>query len=172
MPDENSTHQLDYNGWIMRVLHARQAPSRLVVLLHGWTGDENSMWVFARNFPEDRFIIAPRAPHPIERGGYSWRALAPGTSRLPTLLDLKPAAVGLIRLVDDLSASLEVDASQFELAGFSQGGALANVMALLYPGRIRRMAILAGFMPDGVETLLERKVLKDKPVFVAHGAAC
>ena len=169
MPDVNNTHQMTYNDWTMRVRHAAQEPARFMLLLHGWTGDENSMWIFARRFPGDMWIAAPRAPHLAEEGGYSWRALQPGTWGLPTLSDLKPAADSLIRLVDDLSASIGVDATQFDVAGFSQGGALTNVLALLYPQRVRRAVVLAGFMPGGVEGLLARRVLVDKPFFVAHG---
>lgn len=177
MPDVNNTHQLNYNGWNMRVRHATEEPARFMLLLHGWTGDENSMWVFARNFRPDLFIAAPRAPHPAVAGGYSWRAVLTGeqrqgqrpTSEFPTLSDLKPAAVGLIHLVDNFSVSIGVDAAQFDLAGFSQGGALVNVLAMLFPHRIRKAAVLAGFMPAGVDDLLDRHVLKEIPFFVAHG---
>ena len=172
MPDANNTHQMTYNGWTMRVRHATEEPTRFMLLLHGWTGDENSMWIFTNRFPTDMWIAAPRAPHASKEGGYSWRPLHSVQDNdwgLPTLSDLKPAAEGLIRLVDNVSASVGVNASQFEVAGFSQGGALANVLALLYPQRIRKAAVLAGFMPAGVDDLLERRVLSGKHFFVAHG---
>ena len=172
MPDVNNTHQMTYNGWTMRVRHAAQKPARFLLLLHGWTGDEDSMWIFARKFPADRWIAAPRGPHAAKEGGYSWRPLHSPQAKdwgLPTLSDLKPAADGLIHLVDDLSASIGVDATQFDVAGFSQGGALTNLLALLYPQRIRKAAVLAGFMPAGVEDLLARRVLAGKRFFVAHG---
>lgn len=172
MLDGNNTHQMVYNGWTMRVREATQAPARFMLLLHGWTGDENSMWVFTRKFPEDLWIAAPRAPYVSQRGGYTWRPVdsARNSDRgLPSFSDLKPAAEDLIRLVDTFSASIGVDTNQFEVAGFSQGGALTNVLALLYPQRIRRAAVLAGFMPSGVDDLLERRVLAGKQFFVAHG---
>ena len=161
-----------YNGWTMRVRHATQAPARFMLLLHGWTGDENSMWIFANRLPADLWIAAPRALHASKQGGYSWRSLHSVLESdwgLPTLSDLKPAAEALIRLVDDVSASISVDATRFEVAGFSQGGALTNALALLYPRRIHKAAVLAGFMPAGVEELLERRVLAGVPFFVAHG---
>ena len=172
MPDANNTHQMTYNGWTMRVRHATEEPARFMLLLHGWTGDENSMWIFTNRFPADMWIAAPRAPHASKEGGYSWRPLHSVQDSdwgLPTLSDLKPAAEGLIRLVDNVSASVGVNASQFEVAGFSQGGALANILTLLYPQRIRKAAILAGFMPAGVDDLLDRRVLSEKHFFVAHG---
>lgn len=172
MPDENKTHQLTYNGWSMRVQHATQEPARFMLLLHGWTGDENSMWIFTRKFPDDLWMAAPRGPHSSEQGGYSWRELQSVQDDdwgLPTLSDLKPAADSLVRLVDDLSASIGVDAKTFDVAGFSQGGALTNVLTLLYPRRIRKAAVLAGFMPDGTEDLIKRRVLDGKDLYVAHG---
>jgi phospholipase/carboxylesterase len=168
----NNTHQMTYNGWTMRVRHAAQDPARFMLLLHGWTGDENSMWVFANRLPADLWIAAPRAPYASENSGYSWRPLRSAQDQdwgLPSLSDLRPAAESLIHLVDEVSASVGVDASQFEVAGFSQGGALTNVLALLYPQRVRKAAVLAGFMPSGVDDLLERRVLAGKPFFVAHG---
>jgi len=164
-----NNHPMTYNGWTLRVRHATQQPSKFLLLLHGWTGDENSMWVFARKFPENYWVTAPRGLYPAEGGGYSWRVPRPETRGLPTLFDLKPAADALVRLVDALSSSWGIDASQFDLVGFSQGGALVNAVTLLYPHRIRRAAVLAGFMPGEAETLIARQVLDSKPFFVAHG---
>jgi phospholipase/carboxylesterase len=153
----------------MRVHHALEEPARFMLLLHGWTGDENSMWVFAHKLPDDMWIAAPRAPHSAKEGGYSWRAPQPNAWSPPTLSDLKPAADSLIRLVDDISVSIGVDATQFDIVGFSQGGALTNALTLLFPERIRKAAVLVGFMPDEVDDLIARRVLADKPFFVAHG---
>ena len=169
MPDVNDTHQMTYNGWTMRVRHAAQEPPRFLLVLHGWTGDENSMWVFTRRLPADFWIAAPRGPHVAKEGGYSWRTPQGGAWGLPTLSDLKPAADSLIRLVDEITVSIGIDATQFDVAGFSQGGALTNVLALLYPQRIRKAAVLAGFMPGSVEDLIDQRVLAGKQFFVAHG---
>jgi len=169
VPDATNAHQITFNGWIMRERQALQEPARILLLLHGWTGDENSMWVFTRKFPENLWIVAPRAPHTAEIGGYSWRELHPGTWGLPTLSDLKPAADSLIQLVDDYAASKGMDGSQFDVAGFSQGGALTNVLSLLYPQRVRKAVVLAGFMPGETDDLLAQRVLTGKPFFVAHG---
>lgn len=173
MLDGNNTQQMVFNGWTLRVRQATQQPAaRFMLLLHGWTGDENSMWIFTRKLSADLWVAAPRAPHVSKRGGYTWRPLHSARDSnwgLPTLSDLKPAAEDLIRLVDELSASIDVDSAQFDVAGFSQGGALTNVLALLYPQRIRRAAVLAGFMPSGVDDLLERRVLDGKHFYAAHG---
>ena len=53
--------------------------------------------------------------------------------------------------------------------GFSQGAAMSSLLAFLYPGRVRKLGILAGFVPSGLDALAEQRPLAGKPVFVAHG---
>ena len=128
------------------------------------------MWVFGRNMPPRYWIVAPRAPHAVESGGYSWRPSFDSSEfGRPTLDQLRIGAEGLIRLVDEYAASAGIDASTFDVVGFSQGGAMSNVLAFLYPQRIRKAGILAGFVPRGLEDRISELPLQDKPFFVAHG---
>jgi phospholipase/carboxylesterase len=169
VPTGNEASLMTYNGWRLRLRQAGSQPARLLLMLHGWTGDEDSMWVFVRNFPSSYWMLAPRAPHPAEEGGYSWRPSKTGRRGWPTLDDLRPSAEALLRLVDELSASIGVEAKQFDLLGFSQGAAMVNTMALLFPQRVRRAGVLAGFLPEGVDGLADKRPLEGMPIFVAHG---
>ncbi len=159
----------EFRGWTLRLRQALQQPPRLLLLLHGWTGDENSMWIFARNLPRDYLIMAPRAPYPAQPSGYSWRPMRRGQHQVPGLEDLRPAAGDLISLVDSFGAANHLDIQSFDVIGFSQGAALTNTLALLYPHRIRRAGVLAGFVPAGAAELLAKHPLDGKRFFVAHG---
>ena len=165
----SETELIAFQDWTLRVRPATSATPRLLLLLHGWTGDENSMWLFTRNLPTNYWMLAPRAPHVAEPSGYSWRPHLIGNRSWPGLDDLHPSADALIRLVDDYAAENKIDASQFDVAGFSQGAAMTNTLALLYPERIRRAAVLAGFIPAGSESVVAKCPLNGKPFFVAHG---
>lgn len=127
------------------------------------------MWVFARDLSSDYWMIAPRAPHPAQPGGYSWRPNQNETEGRPSLDVLGPAAEALISFVDAYSSSVRVDAGQFDVMGFSQGAAVANVLAMLYPQRIRKAGILAGFVPGGLEDVIAKRPLAGRSFFVAHG---
>ena len=128
------------------------------------------MWVFARNFPAHYWMIAPRAPYTSDLGGYSWRApFEAAEIGRPTLEQLREGADRLIRLVDEYAASAEIAAGTFDVMGFSQGAALCNVLNFLYPDRIGRTGILAGFVPEGLETLVPDRPLEGRKFFVAHG---
>lgn len=169
MPAATNTELIDFNNWTLRIRSSKSESPRLLVMIHGWTGDENSMWIFTRGFSADYWIAAPRAPHPAEPSGFSWRPNQPQTQGRPSLETLLPSAEGLIRLIDEYSATVKLDARQFDVMGFSQGAAMVNLMGMLYPERIRKMGVLAGFVPSGLEDLVAKKPLAGKNVFVAHG---
>jgi phospholipase/carboxylesterase len=160
---------IEFEDWTLRIRKTDHPSPRLLLMLHGFTGDENSMWVFARDLPSHYWIVAPRAPHVTEPSGYSWRPLHAGTYGRPSLEQLRPAAEALIRLVDAYQLSAKIDARVFDLMGFSQGAAMSNLLAFLYPERIRKTGILAGFVPSGLDELVVQRPLAGKPFFVAHG---
>jgi len=170
------TELIQFDGWALRVRPSSN-PKRLLLLIHGFTGDENSMWVFARGLPDHYWMIAPRAPHAAETGGYSWRSLPPPDSStasglrfgMSSLDQLQPSAEALIRLMDAYQASAGTEADDIDVIGFSQGAVMCNVLAFLYPRRIRKVGILAGFVPDGLDALVSQRPLSGKPFFVTHG---
>ena len=169
MPDPSNTSLVEFNNWTLRIRKASQQPARLMLLIHGLTGDENSMWVFARNFPSHYWIVAPRAPYTAPTSGYSWRPPQYGNLDRVGLDVLRSSSEALIRLVDEYAASLGIDAGTFDTMGFSQGAAMCNTLAFLYPDRIRKAGILAGFVPGGLEEVASRHPLEGKPFFVTHG---
>lgn len=175
------TELVEFDGWTLRVLPSAK-PKRLMLLIHGFTGDENSMWVFAQGLPSHYRVIAPRAPHSAESGGYTWRPLHRLDFGKPSLDQLRPPAEALMRLVDAYQASTGIDASpersgvlslskerRIDVMGFSQGAVMCNVLSFLYPNRIRKAGILAGFVPSGLEELISKRPLAGKEFFVAHG---
>jgi phospholipase/carboxylesterase len=164
-----NTELISFGDWTLRVRVSQSPNPRLLVLLHGWTGDENSMWIFTRGFSPDYWMMAPRAPHDANPNGFSWRPLQASTFGQPNLEMLLPAAMRLINLIDEYSAPVKLDALQFDLIGFSQGAAMVNLMGILYPHRVRKMGVLAGFVPAGLEKLIQQKPLAGKRIFVAHG---
>lgn len=170
MQAATNTELITFNNWTLRVRAAQSSAPRMLVLIHGWTGDENSMWVFTRGLSSEAYwMMAPRAPHAADSRGFSWRPPHPGTFGWPSLESFRPAAEGLIQLIDEYAASVKVDAQVFDIMGFSQGAAMTNLVGLLYPQRVRKMGVLAGFVPSGLDEIIAQKPLTGKNIFVAHG---
>jgi phospholipase/carboxylesterase len=158
---------IEIDGWKMRVqIPAGDGLHPLIVLLHGWTGDENAMWIFASRMPPDAILLSPRGLFPAELGGYTWQK---NQARVwPQVDDLLPAVDRLLSILT-LGNFPSADLAKVSLVGFSQGAALAYSLGLLHPGRLSSLAGLSGFMPEGVDRLLSTQPLQGKRVFVAHG---
>lgn len=170
------TELINFKNWTLRVC-ASQNPKRILLLIHGLTGDENSMWVFARDLPNHYWMIAPRAPHTAQPFGYSWRPFLtpeplPASGLrfgMPKLDELRPSAEALMRLMDEYQIATGIEASEFDVMGFSQGAVMCNILAFLYPQRVCKVGILSGFVPDGLEAFVTGRPLQGKSYFVAHG---
>jgi len=136
------------------------------LLLHGWTGDENAMWVFANRLPKNALLVAPRGLYPTTLGGYGWQPTLGRT--WPELEDFRPAMEALWDLLIPKNFPT-ADGRPIRLAGFSQGAALSYSLALAYPQRVEALAGLSGFAPEGVEQLVKEQPLAGKSCFMAHG---
>jgi phospholipase/carboxylesterase len=156
-------------GWTLRVLAPRvDVPGlkTVVVMLHGWTGDEKVMWIFAPRLPKRALIIAPRGLYKISAGGYGWHNHELGM--WPTVEALIPPAEALFHLLTpDNFPNAQLDA--IHLIGFSQGAALSLAFGLLYPNKVASMAVLSGFMPEQAQSYIHSRPFEGKPIFVAHG---
>jgi phospholipase/carboxylesterase len=141
----------------------------LLLMIHGWGGDEDSMWVFAHGLPRDFWIVAPRAPYAVDAGGYSWWPRDSQQEGSRNLEDLEPLAQDLMALVDTHSLPWFQSPHRVITLGFSQGAAVAAAIALVLPGRVEKAAILSGFLPGGLEGALESKALNQTAFLIAHG---
>ena len=166
------TTVLDLQGWKLRLrIPPGSGPHPVTLLLHGWTGDENAMWVFASRLPSEQLLIAPRAPYPAAAGGYSWHPPLPSGASWPRLDAFRPAVEALLALMDGWPGSPAVDFRSLRLVGFSQGAALVYAFALLHPRRVSALAALAGFLPTDAPEHLPSEPLAGLPVFITHGRA-
>lgn len=138
----------------------------VILLLHGWTGDENSMWIFTNHLPTNHILVAPRGLYSSPLGGFSWDL--DQTKGWPSVNDFSSAIESLNQLLDEKYIH-EADFSQVSLVGFSQGAALAYTHILQYPSRFLRFVGLSGFLPEDIESLTTNQPLIGKEGYVTHG---
>jgi len=154
--------------WVYRVqLPTNEAPQRLLLIIHGWTGDENSMWLFTQGLPSTTAILAPRgfvdAP-----SGYGWAGADTG---FPTPFSaLQSSVEKLLKQVDRWTTRFPSLANQaLDLMGFSQGCAMTYAIMATNPQRVRRAACMAGYLPAGAERYFTNDTLVGKTVLISHG---
>jgi phospholipase/carboxylesterase len=159
---------LEMNNWALQIRQPEGNGKEVFLLLHGWTGDEKSMWIFEKRLPKNAWLVAPRAPYPSPAGGYSWVERKSG--ELPWLDDFRFPVELLQMLLNDLVDRIEVDLSIINLVGFSQGGALALSFGMFNPARVNKIAGLATFLPLKSTDWLARRPLEGKQIFLGHGS--
>ncbi len=159
---------LEQSGLIHRVqVPKTSGPHRTVVMLHGRSGNEDVMWIFAKAIPQDWLIAAPRAIEPDPDGGYSWRLRA--QDEWPTLDQFNDAVTAVTQFIQALPHLYNADPAQIYLMGFSQGAAVAYAVAMRNPGLVQGIAGLVGFIPTRCDSALETSPLVDLPIFMAVG---
>lgn len=163
-----SIEQRLVSGWsVSQFSPEGNGPHPVLLLIHGWTGDENVMWIFARRLSQKFLMIAPRGLYPSPGGGYGWQKDI--QAGFPDYTQLQPSAEHLLEWLNTDHFST-ADFDRLAAIGFSQGAALVYTAALLQPERFKVLVGLSGFLPSGLEALLASQPLSGKPVFVAHGS--
>ena len=152
--------------WVYRASQPDgSGPFPVILLLHGWTGDENSMWVFTSRLPANHLLIAPRGLYPVSQGGYAWHTTHNGW---PNIAQFLPAVEALNEWL--VPARFPgADFSEMHLVGFSQGAALAYAFTLIHAERVASLSALSGFMPEATADGPADGRYKGLPVFITHG---
>jgi phospholipase/carboxylesterase len=132
-----------------------------IVLLHGLSGDETSLWVFEPALPRRAAIVALRGLYPWPAGGFSW--VAPGVDRRYQPQDFAEGVNAVEQAVTTCLSSAERRRG-LVLVGFSQGSGLAFAAAAGQRLPVAGIVCLAGFLPDGA-----LQGVSDLPVFWSHG---
>lgn len=145
-----------------------QNPAPVVVMAHGWGGNESAMWLFKQVVSAGAAIITPRAPIQLENGGYIWFEYDSSPNR-PNTGSLYNSLAGLAHFLAALPDIYPVDPQRLVLMGFSQGAAICNSLVLTRPGMAKGVASLAGFIPETLPLSLPNGSLAGLPVFIAHG---
>ena len=152
---------------VTRTFSSSDQPTKALIGLHGWTGDEHVFEPVAKMMNiDDAQWFFPRAPYKADSGkGYSWFS---GTDE--TGWDIEKTRVGIHQLLADIRSEGFSPKNIF-LIGFSQGASLAMEIALRLPFAIGGIVPIAGFIKFR-DTLSNEATKESKatPVLLLHGS--
>ena len=152
---------------VTRIFSSSDQPTKAIIFLHGWTGDEHVFEPVAKMMNiDDAQWFFPRAPYKADSGkGYSWFS---GTDE--TGWDIEKTKVGIHQLLADIRSEGFSPKNIF-LIGFSQGASLAMEIALRLPFAIGGIVPIAGFIKYR-DTLSNEATKESKatPVLLLHGS--
>ncbi|MCB0460931.1 MAG: alpha/beta fold hydrolase [Flavobacteriaceae bacterium] len=120
----------------------------LLILLHGYGSNEEDLFSFASELPEELLIVSARAPLSMGFGSYAWYTIyfdAPQGkfSDIPEAINARDT---IANFIDEIKKKYSTDPNNTFLLGFSQGCILSLAVALNYPEKVQHVVGLSGYV--------------------------
>ncbi len=133
---------------VIRESSIRSDKAPLLIMLHGYGSDENDLFSFSSDLPEELFIISLKAPYSLEPSGHAWYAINfdsdqnkwSNTEQAIKSRDL------VTKFIDEAIQHYPVKKDNITLLGFSQGTVLSYAVALMYPEKVQNIIALSGYI--------------------------
>jgi len=150
-----------------------QENAPLLIMLHGYGSDENDLFSFASELPEELFIISLRAPYSLQPYGHAWYAINFDAVQ-GKWSDNEQAIQSREKIstfIDEVIENYPINKDNVNLLGFSQGTILSYAVALSYPEKINNVIALSGYInKDIITTDFEKNNLSDLSFYCSHGS--
>ncbi len=144
----------------------------VLFMFHGYGSNEEDLYSFAPELPEQLCIISVRAPYPMEPFGYAWYAINFDAEK-GKWSDDKQAILSrdkIMAFIDEACEAYGLDEDRITLLGFSQGTILSYAVALSYPEKIKNIVALSGYINQNI--IAEEYMTKNHEnlrIYASHG---
>ncbi|NJX15002.1 alpha/beta hydrolase [Tamlana crocina] len=120
----------------------------LLIMMHGYGSDENDLFSFAQELPEELFIISVKAPYPMQPFGNAWYAINfdAEKGKWNDNEQAKESRDLIAQFIDEAVDAYPVNKANVNLLGFSQGSILSYAVALTYPEKVKNIVALSGYV--------------------------
>lgn len=151
----------------------KTAKNPLILLLHGYGSNEQDLFSFASELPEEYYVVAARAPYDLQYGSYAWYAINfdADENKFSDHNQAMQSRDLISNFICELIQNYPIDSKQVTLLGFSQGTILSYAVALSYPEKVHRVVALSGYLNE--EIIAENYKNNDfsnLQMFVSHGS--
>lgn len=144
--------------------------TQLLVLLHGYGSNEEDLFSFRHDLPEDWIIASFRAPNNSDYDGYAWYDI--DFNNADKFIDVDQAVDSMkqiMKSIENLKHHYNLE-TKTNIMGFSQGGILTYAMTLTYPEFFNKVACLSAYPePKILKNIKGKKQIQHLRFFVSHG---
>lgn len=144
----------------------------LLLLLHGYGSNEEDLFSFASELPDDYYVVSARAPFDMTYGSYAWYAINfdADENKFSDIGQARASRDIIAGFIDELISEYAIDANNVTLIGFSQGSILSYAVALSYPEKVQRVVAMSGYLNTeiAVDDFIENDFSNLK-IFASHG---
>ena len=145
----------------------------LLIMLHGYGSNEQDLFSFADELPDDLLIISAQAPLSIGMGSYAWYTIHFDTNdgKFSDIPEALKARATIATFIDEIIENFNVDTTKVFLLGFSQGTILSYAVALNHPEKIQYLIGLSGYIDkELLPEKLEKENYTNLDIYSSHGS--
>ena len=145
----------------------------LLILLHGYGSNEEDLFSFAPELPDDSYVISVRAPYDLQPYGHAWYAIHfdADENKFSDNVQAKQSVELIAGFIDEIVKQYPIDTENVTLIGFSQGAILSYATALTYPEKISKVVALSGYFNQEIlPEIIDTKAISHLKFFVSHGS--
>ena len=120
----------------------------LLILLHGYGSNEQDLFSFAEELPDNLLIVSAQAPYSMAFGGYAWYAINfdDTNGKFSDLKEAKDSIDKIDTFIDDIKQKYNTNPDKTFLLGFSQGAILSYSLSFFFPNKIQHVIALSGYV--------------------------
>ena len=137
--------------YISREPNTISEKTSLLILLHGYGSNEEDLFSFATELPDDLIIISARAPQSLGFGSYAWYSInfTADQGKFSDIPEAIEARELIASFIDEIQEKYNITPNKTFLLGFSQGTILSYSVGLNYPEKVQKVIALSGYIiPD------------------------
>lgn len=152
-----------------KIIHEKNP---VLILLHGYGSNEEDLFSFAPELPDDSYVISVRAPYDLQPYGHAWYAIHfdADENKFSDNVQAKESVALIASFIEEIVKQYPIDTKNITLIGFSQGAILSYATALTYPEKIAKVVALSGyFNQDILPEVIDTKAISHLKFFVSHG---
>ncbi len=143
-----------------------------IFLIHGYGSNEEDLFSFANELPNDHYVFSLRACFEMGYNSYAWYAInfeAEPEHRMDVAQSIT-SREKIRERVRQLQIEYSLDTNKITLMGFSQGAVLSWALALSYPNEFSRVVAMSGYIePKTIEETEESHT--NIKAYMSHGTS-
>ena len=144
----------------------------VIFMFHGYGSNEQDLFSFASELPEEFFVISVKAPYPMQPSGNAWYAIYfdDANGKFSDDEQAMESRDLIAKFIDEAIAAYPINKNKVTLLGFSQGSILSYAVALSYPEKVKNIVALSGYVnKDIIKSDFENNNFEHLNFYCSHG---
>ncbi len=158
--------------YLVRPATPQKKNAPVLMMLHGYGSNEEDLFSFASELPQELCVLSVRAPYDLDPYGHAWYAINFDAEQGKWSDDQQAIASRekIVGFIEGACKAFDLDESNVTLLGFSQGTILSYAVALSYPEKIKNVIALSGYINEGIlDSAYASKDHSKLSFYISHG---